>query len=107
MEEDKPIAKYQAGAIRCALWPNRVTVDGRATIILKATIDRRYQDRNGVWQTSQSFSRNDIPLVIHVLQKAFAAMLERTADQEIRDAIDEVSDRLGRTSLPEEKKVRI
>ena len=96
MEESKPIARFQAGAVTCALWQNRVTVDGRATTIVKATIDRRYQDRDGVWQTSQSFTRNEIPLAIHVLQKAFEAMLDKAPEQEIREATEEAAGRSGR-----------
>jgi len=33
--------------------------------------------RDGTWKTSQRFSCNVIPLGIHVLQKAFEAMLEK------------------------------
>lgn len=93
MEEDKPIAKFQAGAVTCALWQNRVNIDGRTTTILKATVGRRYQDRDGIWQTSQSFSRNEVPMAIHVLQKAFEAMLEKTPEQEIRDATEDAAGR--------------
>jgi hypothetical protein len=108
MEEDKPIAKFQAGAVSCAVWQNRVNIDGRTTIILKAAVSRRYQDRDGIWQTSQSFSRNEVPMAIHVLQKAFEVMLEKTPEQEIREAMDDASGRQGQGGIrPEDKKVRI
>jgi len=81
MEQDKPIAKFQAGAVSCAVWQNRVNIDGRTTTILKAAVSRRYQDRDGLWQTSQSFSRNEVPMAIYVLQKAFEVMLEKTPEQ--------------------------
>ena len=74
MEQDKPIAKFQAGAVSCAVWQNRVNIDGRTATILKAAVSRRYQDRDGIWQTSQSFSRNEVPMAIYVLQKAFATI---------------------------------
>ena len=108
MEEDKPIAKFQAGSVSCAVWQNRVDIDGRTTTILKATVGRRYQDRDGNWQTSQSFSRNEVPMAIHVLQKAFEAMLEKTPEQEIREAMDDASGRRGQGGIrPENKEVRI
>ena len=44
--------------------------------MLKATVERRYMDRNGTWKSSQSFSRNEIPLAIYVLQKAFETIIE-------------------------------
>ena len=108
MEQDKPIAKFQAGAVSCAVWQNRVNIDGRTATILKAAVSRRYQDRDGIWQTSQSFSRNEVPMAIYVLQKAFEVMLEKTPEQEIREATEDASGRLGQGGFrPEDKKVRI
>ncbi len=108
MEDDKPMAKFQAGAVTCAVWQNRVNIDGRTTTILKATVGRRYQDREGIWQTSQSFSRNEVPMAIHVLQKAFELMLEKTPEQEIREATDEAAGRPGQArAWHEDPKVRI
>jgi len=54
-----------------------VTANGKPQTMLWATVDRRYLRRNGAWKTSQSFSRNEIPLAIYVLQKAFEAMIEK------------------------------
>jgi len=91
MEEGKPIAKYRAGAVTCALWQNQVSVNGQPTTMLKASISRRYQDRHGTWKSSESFSRNEIPLAIYVLQKAFEAMVQKTAEEEIVEAVEEVA----------------
>ena len=43
---------------------------------MKATVERRYKDKNDTWKSSNSFGRNEIPLVIFCLQKAFAAIIE-------------------------------
>ena len=77
MESQKPVAKFRAGAITCAVWENSITVNGQPEKILKATVSRRYRDRSGTWQTSQSFSRSEIPLAVFALQKAFELMLEQ------------------------------
>ena len=72
-----PIKKFRAGSVSCALWENEIsTPDGRTVPILKATIDRRYKDKDGQWKSSGSFGRNEIPLVQYVLSKAFEAMVE-------------------------------
>ena len=72
-----PLKKFSAGSISCALWENEVTTaNGRKVPMLKATIERRYKDRDGTWKSSGSFSRNEIPLAIHCLNKAFEAMVE-------------------------------
>ena len=71
-----PVAKFRAGQVSSALWENQIQVKGAAVTILKATVQRRYKDRDGNWQSSGSFSRNEIPLAIHCLQKAFEKIIE-------------------------------
>jgi len=80
MGTKEPVKRFQAGQVSCALWENVATVGGKPVTILKATVERRYQDRDGQWKSSQSFSRNEIPLAIFVLQKAFEAMIEKPSD---------------------------
>ena len=77
MAAQQPIERFRAGQISCALWENEITVSGQPKTILKASITRRYQDQNGNWKSSQSFSRNEIPLAIYCLQKAFASIIEK------------------------------
>jgi len=72
-----PLKKYTAGTISCALWENEIPVkNGDRVTVLKATVERRYKDRDGNWKSSNSFGRNEIPLVQYVLGKAFEAMVE-------------------------------
>ena len=69
-----PVKKFSAGSVSCALWENEATVNGKKASILKATIDRRYKDEDGTLKSSGSFSKNEIPLAVFGLLKAFAAM---------------------------------
>jgi hypothetical protein len=75
-EEMAPVKKFSAGSVSCALWENEATVNGRKMTLLKATLDRRYKDKDGQWKSSGSFGRNEIPLGVYCLIKAFAAMVE-------------------------------
>jgi len=77
MENKEPIQRFRAGQVEGAIWQNKVQINGQAATILKASVNRRYKDRTGTWQSSQSFSKNEIPLAIYVLHKAFEAMIER------------------------------
>jgi len=86
MEGQQPIEKFRAGPIACALWENEITMDGQPKTILKASVSRRYKDRNGNWKTSQSFSRNEIPLAIWCLWQAFETMIENPRE-EIEEAV--------------------
>ena len=84
MATHKPVARFRAGQISCAVWENKISVDGRAATMLKATVASRFRGSDGDWRSSGSFSRNEIPLVIYCLQKAFGSMIEQ-ADELPRD----------------------
>jgi hypothetical protein len=74
--QQMPVAKFRAGQVSSAVWRNEIQVKGKAVTILKATVQRRYKDREGNWQSSGSFARNEIPLAIHCLQQAFEKIIE-------------------------------
>ena len=77
----QPVHKVKAGAVSCALWHNEAKVDGRSVTILKATLDRRYRKGTGNWKSGGSFSRNEVPLAIWCLQRAFDYMLEKQPEE--------------------------
>jgi hypothetical protein len=74
--QQTPVAKFSAGQISSAVWKNTINVKGKSVEVLKATVQRRYLDKDNNWQSSGSFSRNEIPLAIYCLQKAFAKIIE-------------------------------
>jgi hypothetical protein len=78
--QQTPIAKFKAGQVAAAIWANDVEVKGRTVTILKATVQRRYKDKDGNWQSSGSFSRNEIPLAIYCLQKSFEKIIEKQGE---------------------------
>ena len=77
-----PVKKFGAGSVSCALWENDAMVNGNKVQILKASVERRYKDKDGTWKSSGSFSRNEIPLAVFCLLKAFAAMAEEKEAEE-------------------------
>ena len=77
----QPIARFRAGQVSCALWENEIQVNGTAKTMLKASVSRRYKDRDGEWKSSQSFSRNEIFLAIHCLNKAADKIIEEETVQ--------------------------
>lgn len=82
MAGQQPAAKFQAGQVSAAIWENEITVNGRQVTILKATVQRRYKDKDGEWKSSGSFSRNEIPLAIYCLEKSFQYMIEGQKDED-------------------------
>ncbi|MFC1805830.1 hypothetical protein ACFL09_02490 [Planctomycetota bacterium] len=46
----QPLARFRAGQISCAIWENETEVNGTTKTVLKASVSRRYKDRDGkVW----------------------------------------------------------
>ena len=78
----QPKAKFRAGQVSVAVWENEAKVNGQIVELLKATVERRYKDSNGEWKSSGSFSRNEIPLAIYCLQKAFDHMIEKQQEDD-------------------------
>ena len=71
-----PVKRFRPGQVSCALWENEAKVNGRDVRMLQVTVERRYKDKNHEWQSSNSFRRNDIPLVKYCLDRAFEAITE-------------------------------
>jgi hypothetical protein len=76
MGTQKPKVKFRAEPVSYEVWENEAKVDGRNVEILKATLERRFKDASGEWKSSGSFSRNEIPMAIHCLEKAFTMMIK-------------------------------
>jgi hypothetical protein len=74
--QQMPVAKFRAGQVSSAIWENEVQMPRGTVKMLKATVQRRYKDKSGTWQSSTSFGRNEIPLAIHCLQKAFEKIIQ-------------------------------
>ncbi len=85
-----PMAKFKAGQVSAAMWENGITAkNGSKVTVLKATVQRRYKDKDGNWQSSGSFSRNEIPLAIYCMQKAFEKIIETQIDSANGDGVVE------------------
>jgi len=87
MMNKKPIERFRAGRMTCALFERETEVDGEPCRVLQAALARRYKDRWGYWKCEFEFAREDIPLAIHVLKRAFARMTDRQINDEIAWAI--------------------
>jgi len=89
MAQKAPVQKFRAGQVSCALWENEIVANGRTIRVLKATVERRYKDNtDGTWKSSSSFARNELPLAIWCLQKAFDHMITESSTRS-DDSTDE------------------
>ena len=81
MTTQQPVARFRAGQVSCAIWENEINVNGMTKTMLKASVSRRYKDRDGNWQSSQSFGRNEVFLAIQCLRQAVKKMIEEEQTQ--------------------------
>jgi hypothetical protein len=90
MATAKPVHKIRAGQVSCALWENELNLSGgRKVKALKATLERRYKDSDGTWKSSGSFGRNEIPLAVYCLQKAFEYIIDDSNTHSDESSIEE------------------
>lgn len=78
MAWQKPVAKFRAGQVSCAVWENDVATSDKTVTVFKTTLERRYKDGEGKWRSSGSLSRNELPLAMYCLQKAFEYVIEHS-----------------------------
>lgn len=71
-QPQRPVKKFQAGAVGASIWQRTVKQDGREVQQFSVSIQKRYREKkSGNWQDSDSFFPNDLPRVEMVVRKAF------------------------------------
>lgn len=72
--KNKPIKQFKAGALGVSAWQKRSSVDG--SFFYNATPSRVYKDdkkpEGEQWQYTDSFSRDDLPIIAALLNQAFS-----------------------------------
>lgn len=80
MENNKPIWEVTQGQIRAVCWMNeRQTNDGRSFQQPSVVLERRYQDKDGNWKSTNRFSSQEIVLLAHFIGKVADKVLETRA----------------------------
>lgn len=86
-----PVAKFKAGQVSSAIWKDIIrTMRGEMTVH-RVTIQRTYKDKTGEWKSSSSFNRNEIPLAIHCLRKAFEKIIELQNEDSGSNNVEEIA----------------
>lgn len=73
MEKNRPIHEIRFGVVKAAIWANETD----SGTFYNVTITRLYKDGDD-WKFSDSFRRDDLPLVVKVADKAFEWILDPT-----------------------------
>ena len=84
MKKERPIDEVRLGKIKAAIWRN----DGSSGVWFNVTVSRLYNDGDGPgdWKQSQSFARDDLPLVGKVLDRAHTRIFELQSAERERES---------------------
>ena len=71
-EKNQPEKKFSTGAISATVWKNiGVGKDGKPFESHSVSLQRRYKDKTGQWQSTNSLRLNDLPKVALVIGEAY------------------------------------
>lgn len=72
VSKNQPEKRFSTGAISAAVWTNEgMDRNSLPTTFRTVTLQRRYKDKEGNWQSTNSLRTGDLPKAVLVLQKAF------------------------------------
>jgi hypothetical protein len=69
------------GRIKAAVWENETQTGTRHNV----TLQRIYKDEGNNWQTSDSFGRDDLPLVAKVVDQAHSWIYQQGASENSKE----------------------
>jgi hypothetical protein len=103
-----PEKKFSTGAICATIWKNngKNNKTGEPVEFRTIQIDRRYTDKEGNWQTTNSLRLNDLPKAQLVLQKSYEYLVlkgqDSSSDSKKIEASGQSSEDLKNSFLKEE-----
>lgn len=75
MASSKPVHEIRLGRIKAAIWENSTQNGTRHNV----TVSRLYKDEDQ-WKDSQSFGRDDLPIVAKVMDMAHTWIFQQPAE---------------------------
>lgn len=66
-QTQKPVQSFRLGNIKAAVWANKT---GEGKTFYNVTFERSYKDEKGEWNESDSYGRDDLPLLAKVADQA-------------------------------------
>ncbi|MBU1704824.1 MAG: hypothetical protein KJ922_05645 [Nanoarchaeota archaeon] len=89
---NQPEKKFSTGAISATVWKNAGTAKtGEEREYRTVSIQRRYTDKAGKWQTTSSMRINDLPKAALVITKAYEYLvLKNQDDVTLQDDVEDI-----------------
>ena len=67
----EPEKTFNQGSCRAAVFANEIKQNGKTAIFRNVSIQKRYKDKDGNWQNTNSFGVNDLPKLVLIATKAY------------------------------------
>jgi len=67
----QPEKSFRQGACSASIFANEIEKNGKPILMPKVSIQRRYKDKSGKWQSTNSYGINDLPKLIVAASKAY------------------------------------
>jgi len=79
--KNRPVHEVRLGRIKAAVWANQTEAGVRHNV----TVSRVYRVGDGDWQTSDSFGRDDLPLLAKVVDRAHSWIFDQLREERAKD----------------------
>ena len=80
----RPASEIRLGRIKAAIWENAATTPERRPRT-SVTVNKLYRTNSGGWETTTSFDRDDLPVLMKVLDKVYEQLLQPAPQKEVND----------------------
>jgi hypothetical protein len=67
----QPEKRFKCGACEAAIFENEVVKNGKTLRLKKVSIQKRYRDADGNWNSTNSYDANDLPKLKLVADEAY------------------------------------
>ncbi|MGB7329257.1 MAG: hypothetical protein WBD31_30530 [Rubripirellula sp.] len=85
-ENNKPVKKFRLRGISASVFENQTE---KGQTFYKVTLSRSYKDSKGGFKSTNTFSRDDLPLLTEVANAAWRDILKREAEATASESKDD------------------
>jgi len=85
-QNNKPVKSFKAGGIEASVWTQEIGKNGETVTRYSVRIQKQYRNKDGDYEKTDYYFRDDLPKLILVAQKAFSFIALRASE----DANEEI-----------------
>lgn len=77
----EPEHKVKVGAVTASIWKRTVEKNGNSFVVRQVSLDRTYKDKNGDWQSTNSYDIGDVPKAVFALCRAYLSIMDASKNE--------------------------